>query len=101
MQKWEYLFRDTEEMTVDAMQIFLNEMGQEGWELVSVDDEFCYFKRPTVVKPQVVKQVTFCNWCKDPNRPDPLFHPNGQCEHLIIGQYNCPDKLDEAVGDLQ
>lgn len=27
-------------------------------------------------------QVDFCNWCSDPNYPDPQHHPNGQAEHV-------------------
>jgi len=26
--------------------------------------------------------VEFCNWCPDPPRPDPRWHPNGQRNHV-------------------
>jgi len=58
MQKWEYWSiqsRDGETDTTDGMvpeQIYLDKLGAEGWELISVvpdasDIKFFYFKRPT------------------------------------------------------
>lgn len=26
-------------------------------------------------------RVTYCNWCPDPEHPDPLSHPDGDLEH--------------------
>lgn len=27
-------------------------------------------------------KVAFCNWCPDPEKPSPDFHPGGQSEHV-------------------
>jgi hypothetical protein len=27
-------------------------------------------------------KVSFCAWCRDPNKPDWKHHPNGQLEHI-------------------
>ena len=50
MQKWEYEWA-TEELMKSGVKYFLNQMGDEGWELVSVvkneaDILVYYFKRP-------------------------------------------------------
>ena len=43
MKKWEYTHKGIRGNTMVAM---LNEMGQDGWELVSVVGDDAYFKRP-------------------------------------------------------
>ena len=42
MKKWEY----THKGVLQPMVTMLNEMGQDGWELVSVVGDDAYFKRP-------------------------------------------------------
>jgi hypothetical protein len=40
MQKWEYKVIYTNSMEE------IQELGEQGWELVAVDNRTCYFKRP-------------------------------------------------------
>lgn len=49
MQKWEY---DTFDLPADSEGIYalLNDLANEGWELVAVDNKVGYFKRPFNVK---------------------------------------------------
>lgn len=45
--KWEYSAAQIREMDLGYVEIpLLNSFGAGGWELVSVDDGFAYFKRP-------------------------------------------------------
>lgn len=43
MQRWQYY---TEPNDQGDNQRQLNRAGREGWELVAVDEEYLYFKRP-------------------------------------------------------
>lgn len=40
---WEYA---TAPLVSHALQEILNQWGEDGWELVAVEDEVAYFKRP-------------------------------------------------------
>lgn len=64
MQKWEYLDLPVEDRKCDGSclpgyddngQLILNSIGQDGWELVSVDDGVAYFKRPLKAEAVVTK----------------------------------------------
>jgi hypothetical protein len=43
--KWEYLVRHPGVLGKRPQEI-LDEMGEQGWELVTVDQDSLYFKRP-------------------------------------------------------
>ena len=48
MQKWEYRVVDWEQIiSGERREELFNKLGQEGWELVCVTDDYAYiFKRP-------------------------------------------------------
>lgn len=50
--KWEYFVKDIgiEFHPANGQAEILNHYGQEGWELVSVQGSFAYFKRPILEK---------------------------------------------------
>ena len=48
MTKWEYRVEDISYMGRAGRESTLDEMGEEGWELVGVDNGGAYFKRPKV-----------------------------------------------------
>ncbi len=43
MTVWEYA---TAPLVSHSLQEILNQWGEDGWELVAVEDEVAYFKRP-------------------------------------------------------
>lgn len=45
-EKWEYACIDVRYPSNTAGVAFMNIQGEEGWELVSVDGGWAYFKRP-------------------------------------------------------
>ena len=67
--KWEYtikfstqteeypLYRDETQLLVDEM----NEMGNNGWELVQLKGYYCIFKRPLPLVEDQVKVMTKCD----------------------------------------
>lgn len=48
-QKWEYKLVTSNLITIDIMQDILNQLGNEGWELVATAPSGAYvFKRPLI-----------------------------------------------------
>jgi hypothetical protein len=49
MTKWEYkVVPDMSYMTFEAINKYLNEHGNEGWELIQITETALVFKRPIV-----------------------------------------------------
>ena len=45
MDKWEYMIIAPPGFSLKKFEQRLNELGQQGWELVCVDLNYCYLKR--------------------------------------------------------
>jgi hypothetical protein len=50
--KWEYRIMVKPYLDVDALTTRLALRGDMGWELIAVDDKYCYFKRPILPEEQ-------------------------------------------------
>lgn len=47
MQKWEYRVIEWNDITIARREELFNKLGQEGWELILITDDYAYiFKRP-------------------------------------------------------
>lgn len=42
---WEYRVMVKGDHRLLKLSMILNDLGREGWELVSVDDKYCYLKK--------------------------------------------------------
>lgn len=47
MMKWEYMVVEVHQ-NVEKREFAFNHLGQQGWELVSVDEGIAYFKKSSV-----------------------------------------------------
>lgn len=59
MQKWEYRVLEWEEIgTASRRGELFNTLGQDGWELTLVTDDYAYiFKRPMAEKPPTLPPI--------------------------------------------
>jgi hypothetical protein len=44
--KWKYLVKEIRSVDANGTTQVLNELGENGWELIAVRDTFYFFKKP-------------------------------------------------------
>lgn len=81
MQKWEYKFLHVAGQVgqIPYNGNYIQELGQDGWELISVDNGVAYFKRPLRAEATITDLVK----CFDPREGESV----GPYPHVSQGVY--------------
>jgi hypothetical protein len=53
-QRWEYYVETLRSTDINTLKSYLDDIGEDGWELVAVRNEFYYFKRQKLDRGQIM-----------------------------------------------